>query len=211
MLPRQRPYTFEEHQKMRIFTNPVPQYLGKIRRLGEFHAQVKFGERPHPLHPTPTRPYQPLPPGVHIDEKLAFYETGFYSVAIKYLPRSDAVGVTNLQVNADKARYLESLKPEHQRQPIVVVKEEQIYPHIPLPLGPLVHPTPTLAPRLIPPPLRSLTQHDIVNSIHHRAGVPDKDKKNVKVAIEDRAEGQVVTVKREEEEEFVLQVLESEF
>ncbi|XP_045024039.1 uncharacterized protein LOC116935331 [Daphnia magna] len=219
MLPRQRPYTFEEHQKMR--------YLGKIRRLGEFHAQVKFGERPHPLHPTPTRPYQPLPPGVHIDEKLAFYETGFYSVAIKYLPRSDAVGVTNLQVNADKARYLESLKPEHQRQPIVVVKEEQIYPHIPLPLGPLVHPTPTLAPRLIPPPLSSLCparyreQHPpqvrpvrtiiVSNIFAARAGVPDKDKKNVKVAIEDRAEGQVVTVKREEEEEFVLQVLESEF
>ncbi|KAK4021624.1 hypothetical protein OUZ56_003535 [Daphnia magna] len=203
------------------------QYLGKIRRLGEFHAQVKFGERPHPLHPTPTRPYQPLPPGVHIDEKLAFYETGFYSVAIRYLPPSDAVAVTNLQVNADKARYLESLKPEDQRQPIVVVKEEQIYPHIPLPLGPLVHPTPTLAPRLIPPPLRSLCparyreQHPpqvrpvrtilVSNIFAARAGVPDKDKKNVKVAIEDHAEGQVVTVKREEEEEFVLQVLESEF
>ncbi|KZS16482.1 Uncharacterized protein APZ42_017772, partial [Daphnia magna] len=166
-------------------------YLGKISRLEEFHAQVKFGERPHPLHPTPTRPYQPLPPGVHIDEKLAIYETGFYNVAIRYLPRRDAVVVTNLQVNADKARYLESLKPEDQRQPIVVVEEQQIYPHIPLPSGPLVHPTPTPAPRLIPPPAR--------------AGVPEKDKENVKVAIKDRAEGQVVTVKREKEEEFVLQ------
>ncbi|KZS02506.1 Uncharacterized protein APZ42_000433, partial [Daphnia magna] len=83
------------------------------------------------------------------------------------------------------------------------------------------------APRLIPPPLRSLCparyreQHPpqvrpvrtiiVSNIFAARAGVPDKDKKNVKVAIEDRAEGQVVTVKREEEEEFVLQVLESEF
>ncbi|KZS09040.1 Uncharacterized protein APZ42_026792 [Daphnia magna] len=117
MLPRQRPYTFEEHQKMR--------YLWKIRRLGEFHAQVKFGERPYPLQPTPSRPYQPLPPGVHIDEKLAFYETGYYNVAIRYLPRKDAVAITNLQVNADYAKYLESLKPEDQRQPIVVVEEQQ--------------------------------------------------------------------------------------
>ncbi|KAK4022580.1 hypothetical protein OUZ56_008039 [Daphnia magna] len=117
MLPMQRPYTFEEHQKMR--------YLWKIRRLGEFHAQIKFGERPHPLQPTPSRPYQPLPPGVHIDEKMAFYETGYYNVAIRYLPRKDAVAVTNLQVNADYAKYLESLKPEDQRQPIVVVEEQQ--------------------------------------------------------------------------------------
>lgn len=100
-------------------------YLWKIRRLGEFHAQVKFGERPYPLQPTPSRPYQPLPPGVHIDEKLAFYETGYYNVAIRYLPRKDAVAITNLQVNADYAKYLESLKPEDQRQPIVVVEEQQ--------------------------------------------------------------------------------------
>ncbi|KAI9560511.1 hypothetical protein GHT06_011444 [Daphnia sinensis] len=100
-------------------------YLFKIRRLREFHARVKFGERPHPLHPTPTRDYQPLPPGVHIDEKLAFYEKGFYKVAIRYLPRKDAAAITNLQVNADYARCLESQKPADQRQPAVVVEEEE--------------------------------------------------------------------------------------
>lgn len=79
--------------------------------------KYEFGERPHPLQPTPSRPYQPLPAGVTIDEKLAFYETGFYGVAIRYLPRPDAVAVTDLQVNADYARYLESLRPNLQKQP----------------------------------------------------------------------------------------------
>ncbi|KAK4037883.1 hypothetical protein OUZ56_029909 [Daphnia magna] len=84
---------------------------------GLANFKYEFGERPHPLQPTPSRPYQPLPAGVTIDEKLAFYETGFYGVAIRYLPRPDAVAVTDLQVNADYARYLESLRPNLQKQP----------------------------------------------------------------------------------------------
>ncbi|KAK4007210.1 hypothetical protein OUZ56_012370 [Daphnia magna] len=222
MFPRQRPYTFEEHQKMRP-CSAVPMEDQENRRVPRT-SQV-WGTTSSTT--TPSRPYQPLPPGVDIDEKLAFYETGYYNVAIRYLPRKDAVAVTNLQVNADYAKYLEPLKPEDQRQPIVVVEEQQIYHHIPLPSGPLVHPTPTPAPRLLPPPLRSLCparyrelqppqEHQvrtviISNIFAAKAGVPEEDKKNVKVAIEDRAEGQVVTVKKEEEEEFVLQVLESEF
>ncbi|KAI9552163.1 hypothetical protein GHT06_022500 [Daphnia sinensis] len=231
MLPKQRPYTFKVDQKMR--------YLFKIRRLGEFHAQVKFGERPRPLHPTPTREYQPLPPGVHIDEKLAF---GFYKIAIRYLPRKEAVAIKNLQVTADYDRYLESQKPPDQRKSVVVEEEEPIYPNIKLPSGPFKNPTPPSSPRpssprpsspassprpsssrLVPPPSRLARYREtpssqvrlvnvvVSNILAAKAGVSQEGKKKVKVDIEDREGGQVVTVKKEEEEEFVLQVLESEF
>ncbi|KAI9565163.1 hypothetical protein GHT06_008939 [Daphnia sinensis] len=241
MLPKQRPYAFEKHQKMT--------YLLKIRRLGEFHAQVKFGERPHPLHPTPTREYQPLPPGVHIDEKLAFYETSFYKIASRYLPRKEAVAVTNMQVNADYDRYLESQKPPSQRKPVVVEEREPIYPNIKLPSGPLKNPMPPPSPRPSSPgpssapsspsppasprpsssrpapPSSSLVRYReippsqvrpvsivVVSSIFAtKAGVSQEEKKKVKVAIEDREGGQVVKVKKEEEDEVVLKVLEPEF
>ncbi|KAI9552566.1 hypothetical protein GHT06_020420 [Daphnia sinensis] len=159
-------------------------------RLGEFHAQVKFS--PQKLKPTPSRLYQPLPPGVNIDEKLVFYETG-------------------------------SIMWPSQQQQVGFVEEEPIYPHIPLPSGQLVPPTPTPTPRLIPPQLRSLhpaeyreippqqvrpVRNVIVSHLFStKSGVPEEDKKKVKVAIEERATGHVVTVKKKEEDEIVPLVL----
>lgn len=67
---------------------------------------------------------------------FAFYETGFYSVTTCYLSRPYAVAVTNLQVNADYARYLEFLNPNKQKQPAATVEKEPIYPPTPLPSGP---------------------------------------------------------------------------
>ncbi len=79
-----------------------------------------------------------MPHGVTIDAKLGAYEEGFYSIAIKYLPRDEAVAITNIRVNADYRRYLNFLRGLPTREP---APREQIHPEIPLPAV-LQNPTP---------------------------------------------------------------------
>ncbi|XP_045030328.1 uncharacterized protein LOC123472571 [Daphnia magna] len=130
MYPRRTPISHEVSQRIN--------YLNRIRRLGVYHARIKFGE----FGPSLTEPvepeYRPLPHGVTIDAKLGAYEEGFYSIAIKYLPRDEAVAITNIRVNADYARYLNFLRGLPTREP---TPREQIHPEIPLPAV-LQHPTP---------------------------------------------------------------------
>ncbi|KAK4014550.1 hypothetical protein OUZ56_027072 [Daphnia magna] len=143
MYPRRTPISHEASQRIN--------YLNRIRRLGVYHARIKFGE----FGPSLTEPvepeYRPLPHGVTIDAKLGAYEEGFYSIAIKYLPRDEAVAITNIRVNADYARYLNFLRGLPTREP---TPREQIHPEIPLPAV-LQHPTPR-APDYV---LRITTRH----------------------------------------------------
>lgn len=62
---------------------------------------------------------------------------GFYSIAIKYLPRDETVSVTNIQVNEDYSSYLNFLRVLPTRSE--PTPPEPIYPNIPCRLQKLLH------------------------------------------------------------------------
>ncbi|KAI9552659.1 hypothetical protein GHT06_020530 [Daphnia sinensis] len=99
--------TLTHEQQIRKF-----KYLNSIQRYGVFLGQIHFGERPCPPNRQRETTSKALPLGVTIDQKLSRFETGYYSVAIRYLPREEAVAATNIQVNRDYKKHLEFLKQE---------------------------------------------------------------------------------------------------